>query len=58
MPTPKTIFDEVLEEFVRRLEADPDLGRGVAERLQHLFLARTFKIDVLRDAIINSEHQQ
>ena len=58
MPTPKTIFDEVLEEFARRLDADPHLDHAVTERLRRLLLARNLKVDGLRDAIVKSEHRQ
>ena len=58
MSAPRTIFDDVLEEFLRRLEGHADLNQNVVGQLRSLVLARDFKVDRLQDAIINGEAQQ
>ena len=51
MTASRTIFDEMAEAFIQRLEADPEIDPVAAKRLRSVILERDFKVESIRNAI-------
>jgi hypothetical protein len=54
---PKTIFDTLLEDFLKALESDPEVPGSITARLRQLASSHDLKPENIRDAIVNNEAQ-